>query len=280
MQNRQKLKEFMSHSKEHKEWEMRSGEIVPDSETLRSLVQPEDVCLLEAMQVGQQHLEDGGFGRDVAESGEDDGKEDQSIERQLAPWNTSKNFLNAAAGKAMVKVHGEGDPTGRGEGFSLLRTSMKGGFIAAGESVEDKLDAKRLKELGGHSYNVAKQQKAYEESIQRVWELQKQSLSSTVEHSDTDMDQDEFEAADDRHGQATPRSEMPTPMAFRLGDNETMSQVSKFSADSQGGRVLRISRQLRDKFGKIETVHEIVRNAQVIHHYTKRRRAMELENFK
>ncbi|MCJ1397683.1 hypothetical protein MMC11_000879 [Xylographa trunciseda] len=277
MQNRQKMKEFMQFSKEHKEWEMRPGEAIPEEEFVRTMVKPEDVCLLEAMQVGQQHLLDAGFTKENDESEDDEGKEGQSIEQQLAPWYTSRNFLNAASGKAMLQLHGEGDPSGRGEAFSFLKTSMKGGFKAIGESVEDKLDAKKLKELGGHSYNVAKQQKAYEESIRRIWDGQKQSLSSNIEHSDTDVDNEDPETTDDVFGHGmTPRSEVPTP-AFKRRDDETASQFSKFSTDSQSGKVLRITRQVEDKYGNIEQVQEIVRDPRVIRQYLKRRHAKEDE---
>lgn len=127
MQNRQKMKEFMQFSKQHKEWEMRPGEAIPDEDTIRALVKPEDVCLLESMQVGQQHLRDAGFSKGDDDSEEDDGKEDRSIEQQLAPWFTTRNFINAAQGKAMLQLHGEGDPSGRGEAFNFIKTSMKGG---------------------------------------------------------------------------------------------------------------------------------------------------------
>lgn len=281
MQNRQKMKEFMQFSKEHKEWEMRPGETVPDEETIRSMVKPEDVCLLESMQVGLQHLQDAGFSKGDDESDDDEGKEGQSIEQQLAPWYTSRNFNHAAQGKAMLQLHGEGDPSGRGEAFSFIKTSMKGGFKAIGESVEDKLDAKKLKELGGHSYNVARQQRSYEESIRRIWDGQKQSLSSTVEHSDTEMEQDDTEAADGLFGRAeTPRSEVQTPAAFRRRDDETGSQFSRFSTDSQAGKVLRISRNVRDKYGNLELVEEVIRDPRVIRQYMKRRHAKEAETTK
>ena len=281
MQNRQKMKEFMQFSKEHREWEMRPGEAIPDEEVIRSMVKPEDVCLLESMQVGQQHLQDAGFSKGDDGSDDDEGKEGQSIEQQLAPWYTSRNFLNAAQGKAMLVLHGEGDPSGRGEAFSFIKTSMKGGFKAVGESVEDKIDAKKLKELGGHSYNVARQQKSYEESIRRIWDAQKQSLSSTLEHSDTDMTDADVEEPDDFFGNVrTPRSEAQTPAASRRRDDETTSQFSKFSTDSQTGKVLRITRNIRDKYGNVEREQDVIRDPRVIRQYLKRRHAREAENTK
>lgn len=279
MQNRQKMKEFMQFSKEHKSWEMRPGEAIPDEETVRALVKPEDVCLLQSMQVGQQHLQDAGFSKGDDDSEDDDGKEGQSIEQQLAPWYTSRNFLNAAQGKAMLQLHGEGDPTGRGEAFSFIKTSMKGGFKAMGESVEDKLDAKKLKELGGHSYNVARQQKSYEESIRRIWDAQRQSLLSTMEQSDTEMEDDHLEETEEFPGDVrTPRSEAQTPAALRRRDDETTSQFSKFSTDSQAGKVLRITRDIRDQYGRLERVQEVIRDPRVIRQYLRRRHAKEAES--
>ncbi|MCJ1263225.1 hypothetical protein MMC22_003095 [Lobaria immixta] len=281
MQNRQKMKEFMQFNKEHKEWEMRPGEAIPDEETVRALVKPEDVCLLESMQVGQQHLQDAGFSKGDDDSEDDDGKEGQSVEQQLAPWYTSRNFLNAAQGKAMLQLHGEGDPSGRGEAFSFIKTSMKGGFKAMGESVEDKLDAKKLKELGGHSYNVARQQKSYEESIRRIWDAQKQSLSSTLEQSDTELEEDHVEQPDDFFGGArTPRSDAQTSSAIRRRDDETTSQFSRFSTESQTGKILRITRDVRDKYGNLEQIQEVIRDPRVIRQYLKRRHAKEAESTK
>ncbi|KAI4251445.1 MAG: hypothetical protein LQ352_004845 [Teloschistes flavicans] len=280
MQNRQKMKEFMQFDKGGKEWEMRSGEAIPDEETIRSMVKPEDVCLLESMQVGQQHLQDAGFGK-----GDDDAEGDaanlvRGIEQLLAPWFTTRNFLNAVQGKAMLELHGDGDPSGRGEAFSFIKTSMKGGFKAMGESVEDRLDAKKLKELGGHSYNVARQQRSYEESIRRIWEAQKQSLSSMEEQrSDTEKDDESVGGEDDQNGgAATPRSEAQTPASARHRDDETMSQASKFSSASQAGKTLKITRQVRTADGSVEEVQETIRNPRVIRHYLKRKRVQEVAN--
>lgn len=281
LQNRQKMKDFMTWSKDHKEWVMPDNETIPDDDAIQALIKPEDVCLLESMQVGQQHLQDAGFSKGDDDPEDDDGKEGHSIEQQLAPWYTSRNFINATQGKAMLQLHGEGDPTGRGEAFSFIKTSMKGGFKAMGESVEDKIDAKKLKELGGHSYNVAKQQRSYEESIRRIWDAQKQSLSSTIEQSDTELDEDHLEEAESfSGGPRTPRSEALTANVLRRRDDETTSQFSRFSTDSQSGKVLRITRDVRNQFGKVERTQEIIRDPKVIRQYLKRRHTKEAESTK
>lgn len=265
MQNRQKVKDFLQHDKDTKYWKPLDP-VLPDQDTIRSWVQPEDVCLLESMQVGQQHLTDTGFGNDNDNANDnDDDEESESFEQQMAPWKASRNFLLASQGKAMLKLHGEGDPTGRGEGFSFIKTSMKGGFKAVGESVEDKLDAQRIKELGGHSYNVARQQKSYETSIRRIWDAQKASLSSTIEQSDDESDIDQAEEQDGGWDKPTPRSETQTPAPRR--DDETTSQFSRMSFTSQKGKVMRITRHVKQPNGEIVEKEQIVSDPRVIRHY-------------
>lgn len=273
MQNRQKVKDFLQHDKDTKYWKPLDP-VLPDQDTIRAWVQPEDVCLLESMQVGQQHLHDTGFGNDAENGGEnEEDEEGESFEQQMAPWKATRNFLLASQGKAMLKLHGEGDPTGRGEGFSFVKTSMKGGFKAIGESVEDKLDAQRLKELGGHSYNVARQQKSYEISIRRIWDAQKASLSSTVEHSDQESDVDQGE--EEEFSKPTPQSEAPTPAPIRRGDDETTSQFSRMSFASQKGKVLRITRQYKAPNGEILQKEQLVWDPRVIRHYIQHRHRSE-----
>ena len=101
------------------------------------MVTPEQVVLAESMQVGQRHLQDSGYSYNGEVAEDDEGN--LSIEQQLAPWITTKNFLFATQAKAMLRLHGEGDPTGRGEAFSFVRVSMKDIFVKAGEDYDQKL---------------------------------------------------------------------------------------------------------------------------------------------
>ena len=118
-------------------WRLKPTITIPIDAEMLKMVGPEQVVLTESMQVGQRHLQDAGYSMttDVA-----DGDESKlSIEQQLAPWITTKNFLFATQAKAMLRLHGEGDPTGRGEAFSFVRISMKDIFVKAGEDYEQKL---------------------------------------------------------------------------------------------------------------------------------------------
>ncbi len=39
----------------------------------------------------------------------------------------------------MLKLYGAGDPTGRGEGFSFIRASMKEMFYKSNENIEERM---------------------------------------------------------------------------------------------------------------------------------------------
>ncbi|OAG44728.1 hypothetical protein AYO21_01218 [Fonsecaea monophora] len=280
MQNRQKMKEFMIFNKEFKEWEMRPGDQVPSEEQIQKLIRPEDICLLESMQVGAQYLQDSGY---ADNDEEDDTKENEadSIEQQLAPWRTTKNFLQAAQGKAMLKLYGEGDPSGRGEAFSFIKTSMKGGFRPIGGSAMDAIALK--KELGGHSYNVARQQKSYEESIRGIWDKQKASLGSKIEPSDLDMDGD-VDAQEDKYPEsrsnirATPMSGTQTPSISRRRDDETATSFSRRSVGSQTQKALRIVRRIKTKDGEIMEQEHFETDPAVIKRYMKIKEAEEMQS--
>lgn len=122
-------------------WSVKKSIQIPDEAEMLKRATPEDVCLAESMQVGVRHLSDAGYGQTTADdsnaAGDDESKLD--IEQQLAPWHTTKNFINATANKAMLKLFGEGDPTGRGEAFSFLRVSMKDIFLRDGEEMATRL---------------------------------------------------------------------------------------------------------------------------------------------
>ncbi|KAH8704886.1 putative transcription factor TFIID complex 145 kDa subunit [Talaromyces proteolyticus] len=270
MQNRQKMKDFVHHDKDTKMWVPIGG--IPDSETIRSWIQPEDVCLLESMQVGLQHLHDTGHSNSVED--EDDDAEGESFEQQMAPWRATRNFTMASQGKAMLKLHGDGDPTSRGLMFSFIKTSMKGGFQAIGESAQEKMEKREQKDTGGHSYNVARQQKAYESSIRHIWNAQKASLSSQAELSESDHEDLERED-EDEFNRPTPR-EVATPSIRR--DDESMSQFSRLSSRSQRGKVLRIVRDFKDENGNIYQKEQLVWDPRVIRKYVQIRHQVEAVN--
>ncbi|KAM5370605.1 hypothetical protein ACJZ2D_008431 [Fusarium nematophilum] len=301
-QNRQKLKEFLQYDRESGEkgmWRLKPGEILPDESAIRSMIKPEEVCLLDAMQLGIKELEDAGYDprnatieddvqvQDADAEGDDDADEDgsrvakgtkkapekqeETLADKMAPWKTTKAFIDACAQKAMLQLHGEGDPTGHGLGFSFIRTSMKGGYIEAVQGpLATSADAmeREKRANGGHAYNVKKQQAMYEEGIREIWEKQKTTLSDAQGHDDKDVAVTEDE--DDRFNV---QSAM-TPAQFDDGT----SQISGLTSSSRHPRrAIRITREVRMPDGSVQNRIEVVHDPVVISQYMKRRTEADLE---
>ncbi|KAF7558505.1 hypothetical protein G7046_g5653 [Stylonectria norvegica] len=300
-QNRQKLKEFLQYDRDSGEkgmWRLKPNEILPDESSVRSMIKPEEVSLLDAMQLGIKELEDAGYDPRNAnidddaqvqevegeeEEPDDEGskvakgpkkipeKQEETLADKMAPWKTTKAFIDACAQKAMLQLHGEGDPTGHGLGFSLIRTSMKGGYL---ETVQGPLatsaDAmeREKRANGGHAYNVKKQQAMYEEGIREIWEKQKSTLSDRQEHDDKDVAVTEDE--DDRFNVQS----AVTPAMF----DEGASQISGLTSSSRHPkRAIRINREVRLPDGTTVMRPELVHDPVVISQYMKRRTEADLE---
>lgn len=59
---------------------------------------------------------------------EDDDEEMQlkmDDEVKVAPWNTTRAYIQAMKGKCLLQLTGPADPTGCGEGFSYVRVPNK-----------------------------------------------------------------------------------------------------------------------------------------------------------
>jgi hypothetical protein len=264
MQNRQKLKEFLTYDKVDKVWRMKPGEKVPEESAIRAMIKPEDVCVIDAMQVGARHLEDAGIV--VEDKNDDDMEEDNgdSLEQHLAPWRTSKAFLEASSEKAMLRLHGPGDPSGCGLAFSFIKTSMKGGYLEGIQEGPHSSKAARAamdaKTNGGHGYNVKTQQDFYNAAIREIWDNQKSNLTNPTVREHDDRDDEEPQVA-------------ATPATF--DDN-----ASVFSANDHGGRVMRITRKKTNKFGQIIEETEVVKDPRIWQQYQKRRRDVEISKTK
>jgi transcription initiation factor TFIID subunit 1 len=276
-QNRQKLKEFLRFRKDSKDWALPDGQEAMDERGIRSLVKPEEVCLLDAMQVGSHELENGGY--EVSREKQKDDDLDPNIEdaptdpivAKMAPWKTTRAFIDASYGKAMLAVHGTGDPTGRGLGISFLRTSMKGGYLEQLQGpLSTSADAieRQRKANGGHMYNVKNQDQLYTEAITDIWNRQRESLEDTKEHDDEDVQPQEDE--DERFN-------VQKDVSQAAAQAEGMSQVSRSAASAMSRRKLHIVREIKKADGTTDTVTEIVYDPVVIAQYIKKRRQMDID---
>ncbi|WWC86076.1 uncharacterized protein L201_000947 [Kwoniella dendrophila CBS 6074] len=300
LQMRQRLKEFLTFARgpgpNQGYWMLNPEyEFPKERKEVLELCSPEAAVLFEAMQVGARHLHDAGYHKTAEGGQEDEDDAGLDIEQQLAVWETTHNYKLAEAQKAWLVVHGEGDPTGRGEGFSFLRANMKNYFLRKGETEQGRrLEAEA--KAGGAVVKIsnAEQNRIYEEEKRKVWDLQWNSLSNP-NPPDFRPDEDDdfskhiantpaglgprFNRADSRRAFSRGNSMANTPMyadsprdmspAMSLDGESTYT-----GANPTAGKVLRIKRKVKGK-----EVVEIVRDPAVIQSYLRRLEDKKLEYY-
>ncbi|KAK2983159.1 hypothetical protein RJ640_018504 [Escallonia rubra] len=123
-------------------WVMRRSFRIPLEEELRRMVTPENVCAYESMQAGLYRLKRLGVTRLTHPTGLSSAMNqlpDEAIalaaashierELQITPWNLSSNFVACTnqdrENIERLEITGVGDPSGRGLGFSYVRTAPK-----------------------------------------------------------------------------------------------------------------------------------------------------------
>ncbi|GFP86800.1 transcription initiation factor TFIID subunit 1 [Phtheirospermum japonicum] len=120
----------------HFSWAMKRNFRIPSEEELRRMVTPENVCAYESMQAGQCRLKRLGITKLFLPTGLSSAMNqlpDEAIalaaashierELQITPWNLSSNFDRANIER--LEITGVGDPSGRGLGFSYVRSTPK-----------------------------------------------------------------------------------------------------------------------------------------------------------
>ncbi|PKY49791.1 hypothetical protein RhiirA4_545508 [Rhizophagus irregularis] len=303
-------------------WKLKPSVRIPTEEELRRMLTPEMICLEESMMVGERHLQDAGYKSiwtedddktKTTKKDEEDGVQDDSklaieesklaIEQQLAPWITTRNFLNATQTNAMLKLHGEGDPTGRGEGFSFIRISMKDIFLKAGESAQEKLAEIENRPKSGHKYNVVEQWKRYNQEIYRIWNAQYASLSKHVDLSaesakhaddtgtysnnqfmndddnqiDSDVDYQNMidSAMPDREESSSPLPITPADYDDATSLDGSISSRANYDCGSHRNRALVINRLVRSSTGESIWTKTHVTDPAVINAYINQRQIIE-----
>ena len=78
----------------------------------------------------------------------------------IAPWATTANVLGAVQGRVSLQLRGLGDPSGRGQGFSLARAPAAHGA------------------LGEKRPQPASSAADYRQDLSRIWEAQHRALSA------------------------------------------------------------------------------------------------------
>ncbi|VVC39968.1 Bromodomain, conserved site,TAFII-230 TBP-binding,Transcription initiation factor TFIID subunit 1 [Cinara cedri] len=110
-------------------WVIKPDFRLPSEEEIRAMVSPEQCCAYFSMIAAEQRLKDAGYGEKfILTSLEDDDEEMQlkmDDEIKVAPWNTTRAYIQAMKNKCLLQLTGPADPTGCGEGFSYVRVPNK-----------------------------------------------------------------------------------------------------------------------------------------------------------
>lgn len=179
---------------------------------------------------------------------------DVAVDEELAPWNSTRNFINANQSKAMLQLNGEGDPTGIGLGYSFLRVTQKSSFSPLYAPVKENVPKNNT---------AAYQQKLYEEEISRIWYSQRRSL--TVDGHDghnLDMIYKEYPPVNHDEVMESRIKNEKTPLLDNL--EETVDN-----------KVLRITRRIRDQNNIVQRRVETITDPRIIRAYLKRRKEIE-----
>lgn len=290
MQNRQRLKEFMEYQRKGDDqgfWKIKNMDTVPTEEEIRAMITPEDAALLDSMQHGLQVLDDidslynddsrkqdlkrekkereGSKDTEEHEHEEKekaerkrkerDGETDETIDEGLSPWGLSRSFIIANQTKAMLQLNGEGDPSGIGLGFSLLRATQKHGF---------KPLIPPPKETVPKTATASYQQKLYENEISRIWYSQRSSLT---------VDNREGHTLDDIYREYRPIDHKE--YMKRKFAKEKEDKVKKEGVQSARKNVLKITRLVRDENDIVQRKVEFITDPRLIKAYIKRKKQIE-----
>lgn len=110
-------------------WVIKPDFRLPSEEEIRAMVSPEQCCAYFSMIAAEQRLKDAGYGEKSIFAQHDDDDEEMQLkmddEVKVAPWNTTRAYIQAMRGKCLLQLTGPADPTGCGEGFSYVRVPNK-----------------------------------------------------------------------------------------------------------------------------------------------------------
>lgn len=289
MQNRQRLKEFMEYQRQGDDqgfWKIRNSDSVPTEDEIKAMITPEDVALLDSMQHGQRVMDDidSLFNDDtrkleVKKEKKDKDKEDEPVDEKekakdgerkrrdkdvdmeetidegLAPWSSSRSFITSNQTKAMLQLNGEGDPSGIGLGFSLLRATQKHGFRPL---------VPPPKESVPKNTTASYQQRLYESEISRIWYAQRSSLT---------VDNREGHTLDDIYNEYEPIDH--TEFFKHKFEKEKQESIKKQGPSLANQNVLKITRLVRDVNDVVQRKVEYVSDPRLIKAYIKRKKQIE-----
>lgn len=180
---------------------------------------------------------------------------DETIDEGLTPWSSSRSFIISNQTKAMLQLNGEGDPTGIGLGFSLLRATQKHGFRPLIPPPKDTVPK---------NTTAAYHQKLYENEISRIWYAQRSSLTVGDRHGHT---------LDDVYREYKPIDH--TEFIKGKIEKERKDKIKNEGQAAADKNVLKITRLVRDENNVVQRRVEYVSDPRLIKAYIKRKKQIE-----
>ena len=250
-------------------WRLKNIDKLPSYEQIRRMMSAEDVAILDVMMWGHQKFEDMDmFRRERLQIVDENAKKERSeanpedtLSQQLAPWNTTRNFVLATQGKSMLQINNDVDHTRPGQAISFLKQSMKYGP----NKLNDSSSKPGTPAPGGtpapapapQTYNVAAQQKMYNEQIRKAWHTQAAALST---YRNTDKPRIiELDELSDAH---------LMNRANRIVDEEV----------DEKPRYIKITRMVKNAYGIKERRVQIIKDPKVVELYVKKKQEQLLQS--
>lgn len=93
-------------------WVIKPEFRLPSEEEIRAMVSPEQCCAYFSMIAAEQRLKDAGYGEKFIFAQQDDDDEEMQLkmddEVKVAPWNTTRAYIQAMRGKCLLQLTGPG----------------------------------------------------------------------------------------------------------------------------------------------------------------------------
>ncbi|CUM63911.1 uncharacterized protein PRCAT00001499001 [Priceomyces carsonii] len=292
MQNRQRLKEFMEYQRQGDDqgyWKIKNTDIVPLEDDIRNMITPEDVCILDSMQYGQQCLEDTNivFGDNPVDDvmkKEKKAKKEESQDLEDTDKENEKEVdkeKEKTKEKEKQKRSRDTEVTDMDIEEEIAPWNMTRNFITANQSkamlqlngegdpsgiglgysflrATQKNNFKPLfpppKEHVPKNSTAAYQQKLYDAEIKRIWYSQRRSLVDHGPDFDLNAIYEEYKP---------------------MNQYKFMKEKLKEESKNDSPRVLRISRRFRDENNVLQRRVETISDPRLIKAYLKRKKQIE-----
>ncbi|KAK6456793.1 uncharacterized protein RJT20DRAFT_116613 [Scheffersomyces xylosifermentans] len=298
MQNRQRLKEFMEYKRQGDDqgyWKIRNSDTVPTETEIRSMITPEDSCLLDSMQYGQQTIDDTNMKEKEKEKKEKEKEKEKEKKDEADKEKEKENENETEEGNPKKEKEKEKERTRRprdpdaevdmdeelapwnlsrnfvnsNQTKAMLQLNGEGdptgiglgySFLRSTQKNGFKPLFAPVKENVPKNNTAAYQQRLYEAEVKRIWYSQRSSLVDHGPDFNLQTIYDEYRPVNQ--------------------DKVVKHLVKQEDKDLYENKVLKITRRVRDENGIVQRRVETLTDPRLITAYIKRKKQIEDELLK